>query len=195
MTNDEECSRMSEADIALLPYAARALTDGSRKLDDMGANELSALIWRERELLELLIFKLEVEQLLLTTGKTQWLHHATNEIEQVVASLRDVGLARSVEVAAVALNWGTSEDATLRHLIEHAPAGPWSDIFASHLAALTQLTADITVLRDTNERMLRAASRSTHETLAQTSADSGVYNASGAADAQTTAARLFDKDL
>lgn len=31
----------------------------------MGANELSALLWRERELLELLVFKLEEEQLLL----------------------------------------------------------------------------------------------------------------------------------
>ncbi|MET0844140.1 MAG: flagellar protein FlgN [Mycetocola sp.] len=161
----------------------------------MGANELSALIWRERELLELLVFKLEVEQLLLTMGKTRWLHYATTEIEQVVASLRDVGLARSVEVSAVAVSWGTTEDATLRHLIDSAPAGPWSDIFTSHLAALTQLTTDVTVLRDTNGRMLRAASRSTQETLAQTSADVGVYNASGAADAQATAARLFDKDL
>jgi hypothetical protein len=176
---------MSEANIALLPRAASAFTDGSWKLDDMGANEL----------LELLVFKLEVEQLLLTTGKTKWLHHATNEIEQVVGRLRDVGLARSVEVAAVAVAWGTSEDATLRHLIDHAPAGPWSDIFASHLAALTQLTTDITALRDTNEHMLRAASRSTQETLTNASAESGVYNASGAADGQTTAARLFDKDL
>ena len=36
----------------------------------MGANELSALLWRERELLELLSFKLEEEQLLLTAGKS-----------------------------------------------------------------------------------------------------------------------------
>lgn len=161
----------------------------------MGVNELSALIWRERELLEMVVFKLDVEQLLLTTGKSKWLHHATNEIEQVVDSLRDVGLARSVEVAAVAVEWGTSEDATLRHLIDNAPAGPWAEIFAGHLNALTQLTDDIRVLRDTNEHMLRAASRSTQETLAQTSTETGVYTASGASDGQVAAARIFDKDL
>ena len=32
----------------------------------MGAHELSAMLWHERELLELLVFKLEEEQLLLT---------------------------------------------------------------------------------------------------------------------------------
>ena len=50
----------------------------------MGANDLSTFLWHERELLELLIFKLEEEQLLLTAGKTKWLQHATREVEQVV---------------------------------------------------------------------------------------------------------------
>lgn len=186
---------MSEFGSALLSQTSRAPTDGPQRVENMGANELSALIWRERELLELLVFKLEVEQLLLTTGKTRWLHLATTEIEQVLGSLREVGLARGVEVASVAAIWGTSEDATLRQLVDRAPAGPWSGIFANHLAALTQLTGDIAALRDTNENMLRAASRSTQETLANTSADTGVYNANGAADGPETASRLFDKDL
>ncbi|MET1051468.1 MAG: flagellar protein FlgN [Mycetocola sp.] len=186
---------MSDPYTALLQRTGSALTDGPWKMDGMGANELSALIWRERELLELLVFKLEVEQLLLTTGKTRWLHIATGEIEHVVASLRDVGLARSVEVAAVAREWGVSEDATLRHLIDHAPPGPWPDIFDSHLGALTRLTGEVAVLRDTNERMLRAAARSTQETLARASADAGLYNAAGAADGPSSSARIFDKDL
>lgn len=187
---------MSESDTALLPSRASALTDVPWKLEEVGANELSALLWRERELLELVVFKLEVEQLLLTTGKSKWLHQATTEIEQVVESLRDVGLARSVEVAALAREWGTPEDATLRHLIENAPEGPWSDIFAAHLAALTQLTRDIIELRDANEQMLRSASRSSQETLAHLNAEAGLYTASGTSDQQTNAAaRLFDKDL
>ena len=37
----------------------------------MSANDLSNLLWRERELLELLVFKLEEEQLLLTAGKAK----------------------------------------------------------------------------------------------------------------------------
>ena len=37
----------------------------------MSANDLSACLWRERELLDLLAFKLEEEQFLLTTGKSR----------------------------------------------------------------------------------------------------------------------------
>ena len=64
----------------------------------MGAHELSALLWRERELLELLVFKLEEEQLLLiTAGKARWLQFATREVEQVMERVREAGLARTVE--------------------------------------------------------------------------------------------------
>ena len=37
----------------------------------MAIHELSALLWRERELLDVLTFKLEEEQLLLTSGKSR----------------------------------------------------------------------------------------------------------------------------
>jgi hypothetical protein len=80
----------------------------------VGANELSALLWRERELLELLLFKLEEEQLLLTAGKSRWIQHATREVEQVMERLRTSGLARTVEVAEVARQWGVPEESTLR---------------------------------------------------------------------------------
>jgi len=49
----------------------------------MGAHELSALLWRERELLDVLQFTLEVEQLLLTTGNTRWLNRASTETPTV----------------------------------------------------------------------------------------------------------------
>ena len=96
---------------------------------DMAANELSALLWKERELLELLLFKLEEEQLLLIAGKSRWISHATREVEQVIERMRAVGLARTVEVAALAEEWGIGPDATLRELVAAAPDGIWSDIF------------------------------------------------------------------
>jgi len=46
----------------------------------MAASELSAQLWKERELLELLLFKLEEEQLLLIAGKSRWISHATREV-------------------------------------------------------------------------------------------------------------------
>ena len=82
----------------------------------MGAQELSTRLWQERELLDLLVFKLEEEQLLLTSGKTRWLGFATREVEQVLERLRGAGVDRTVEVAALAVEWGLPDDATLRQL-------------------------------------------------------------------------------
>ncbi len=161
----------------------------------MGAHELSALLWRERELLELLVFKLEVEQLLLTTGNARWLQHATREVEQVMEHLRSAGLARSVEVTAVAKEWGTSEDATLRDLVAAAPPGAWSDTFRAHHQAMQELAGQIGRLRDSNEQYLRSALRTTQETIAETGPDTGTYDARGSAPPSDRGARLVDRTL
>ncbi|MGN6324957.1 flagellar protein FlgN [Pseudolysinimonas sp.] len=161
----------------------------------MGAQELSTRLWQERELLDLLVFKLEEEQLLLTSGKTRWLPFATREVEQVLERLRVAGVERTVEVAALAAEWGLPDDATLRALIDGAPSTAWADAFRGHLQALTDLTAQITALRDSNLQYLRAASRSTQETLARLDAESGTYDASGEASASPAVARLFESDL
>ncbi|AMM19694.1 flagellar biosynthesis protein FlgN [Frondihabitans sp. PAMC 28766] len=162
----------------------------------MGVNELSAVLWRERELLELLTFKLEEEQLLLTAGKSRWIEHATREVEQVLDRLRTAGLERTVEVAVVAEEWGTEPETPLRELVAHAPDGPWADIFTSHLRAMTELTVQIKHLRDENEQFLRAAARSTQETLATATSDPAIYDASGTGrSAGATGSHFFDGRL
>lgn len=161
----------------------------------MGANELSASLWRERELLDLLVFKLEEEQLLLAAGKTRWLQYATREVEQVMERLRTAGLARSVEVGAVAREWGADENVTLRELVENAPEGPWADLFTAHLQAMSELTTQIKQLRDLNEQLLRTAIRSTHETLFDGDAKVGTYTSAGASGRPASSALIFDKSL
>jgi hypothetical protein len=159
----------------------------------MSANELSTLLWRERELLELLMFKLEEEQLLLTTGKSKWLPFATKEVEQVLVRLRTAGMERTVESAVLAAEWGLPDDATLRDLVQHAPSDAWRDIFSSHLSALTGLTAQIAEVRDVNLSYLRSASRATQDTLANLTTTAGVYDDRGAPALATTGAHLFDR--
>ncbi|MEO6309407.1 MAG: flagellar protein FlgN [Leifsonia sp.] len=161
----------------------------------MSIHELSAVLWKERELLELLVFKLEVERLLLTSGKTRWIQRASDEIERVTDRLGTLGLARSVEVGAVSLEWGTSQDATLRELVAAAPDGIWPEILESHLNGLLDLTNQIRELRDANEQLLRAASRSTQETLAGTITSATTYNAQGNAASRAATSRLVDKDI
>ncbi len=160
----------------------------------MAANELSALLWRERELLGLLTFKLQEEQLLLTSGNMQWLHHATREVEQVVDRLRSTTLSREVAIAAVAAEWGGQPQPTLRELVALAPAGPWAEILQGHLTALVELTSGIKELRDSNEQFLRSAHRSTQETLALAEQDGGTYDSLGVTTAVHHSA-LLDQQL
>ena len=53
----------------------------------MSLTDLSSVLWRSRELLELLLFKLEEEQLLLAANRSRWLAHATREVEVVLDRL------------------------------------------------------------------------------------------------------------
>jgi hypothetical protein len=161
----------------------------------MSVNDLSAVLWRERELLELLTFKLEEEQLILAAGRSRWVSHASREVEQVLDRLRSTGLERSAQSAAVAEEWGVSSDAPLRDVVAAAPSGPWSEILASHLAAMLELTTRIGALRDENDRFLRIAAQATQETLAGTVADADTYDATGSSGANPDGARLFDGNL
>ncbi|MEW1955619.1 flagellar protein FlgN [Terrabacter sp. NPDC080008] len=173
--------------------SATLLTRGDSHVGTV--SDLSARLWHERELLDLLTFKLEEEQLLLTAGRTRWISHATREVEQVLERLRAAGLERAAAAATVAHEWSLPADATLRDLAAGAPDGAWSEILSAHLAAMTEQSATIRALRDANAQFLRAAARSTQETLAATDLTSGTtYDARGRA-ASSGEAHLFDRDL
>jgi hypothetical protein len=161
----------------------------------MGTHELSASLWRERELLELLVFKLTEEQLLLTSGKARWLQYATQEVEQVMNKLRTAGLARSIEVSSLAEDWGVDENSTLRELTVHSTDDTWRDILTAHLVAMTELTREIQELRDLNVQYLRVAIRSTQEALAHDGSTSGTYDAKGVTETSLATARVFDLNL
>lgn len=161
----------------------------------MGTNELSALLWKERELLELLHFKLEEEHLLLVSGKSQWISLATREIENILEKVHAAGLNRALEASQVATQWGIDAASPLSRIIEAAPAGPWNDILTAHLTALRDTTAEVTRLRDTNEQYLRAAFRSTQETLATLGEDTSLYGPAGTSAARSTGAHIIDTNL
>ena len=124
----------------------------------MGLPDVSTVLWRERELLELLLFKLEEEQLVLTSGRTRWLAHATREVEMVIGQLREAELERAVLVDALAAELGLAPAPSLTALAGAAPS-PWDDLLRAHRAAFVihdslrrdptpeVLTADWTYLR------------------------------------------------
>lgn len=131
----------------------------------MGLREVSAILWRERHLLELLLFKLDEEQLVLAAGRTRWLPRATREVEMVLEEIRQTELERALDVSRVALELGLPANASLRQLAETAPE-PWQDILVEHRQAFLTLTDEITALVQTNRELLARGQRAVRDVLA-----------------------------
>lgn len=146
----------------------------------MGLNELSEVLWQERRLLELLLFKLEEEQLLLAAGKTQWLGHATREVETVLDQIRAVELTRAIEAEAAALDLDLGTGTGLVALADAAPP-PWDELLRDHHAAFVDLTNQIRTLADSNRELLATSHRATQETLMSLQDAVQTYDTRGAA--------------
>ena len=160
----------------------------------MGLNELSAVLWRERQLLELLLFKLEEEQLILTSGRTQWLGHATREVESVLDQIRTAELGRSVEADEAARQVGVPEGSSLRLLAQRAPT-PWDDLLGEHHAAFVSLTDQINALAEGNRDLLSVSHLATRETLMGLQESVQTYDPRGSSAAVNDWAQLLDQSL
>lgn len=130
----------------------------------MGVTEVSNVLWREREQLELLLFKLEEEQLVLASGRTRWIAHATREVQIVLDQLRDSELLRAVEVDAYAVSVGLPPSPSLRDMALASPE-PWRELLTAHRDALVELTTEISRVSASNREVLAIAQRATTETL------------------------------
>ena len=127
----------------------------------MGLTELSNLLWRERQLLDLLQFKLEEECLLLESDRGRWLAHAGREVELVVDEISRIEMARALELAAVAPQFGLGSQPTLGDLAAVAPS-PWGALFADHRAALQLASREVV---DTASRTQALLQRGRLETV------------------------------
>ena len=108
----------------------------------MALSDVSNILWRERRLLELLVFKLEEEQLVLAAGRSHGRAHATRGVEDVLGEIKHLGLERSVLVADASRDLGVSGSPTLRELAG-LTSSPWDGIFAEHRRALLTLAREI----------------------------------------------------
>lgn len=160
----------------------------------MAVAELSAVLWRERQLLELLLFKLEEEQLVLSSGRSRWLGHATREVEQVLDQIRTAELGRSMEADATARELGLEPGSGLRALAAAAPA-PWDELLASHREAFAALTAQIQDVADGNRELLTSSHRAAQETILGLQETVHTYDTRGTASTGATAARLLDESF
>ncbi|MGD9956432.1 MAG: flagellar protein FlgN [Candidatus Nanopelagicales bacterium] len=126
---------------------------------------LSRLLWRERDLLDTLLFKLHEQNLLLTAGDAEWLPRASREIEAVLERVGEIELERAVEFARASTALGLEADPSLRTLAEKAPE-PWGYVLEEHHHAFVTLAARIQHSADANKELTVAASRATEAVLA-----------------------------
>lgn len=156
---------------------------------------LSLILWRERELLDVLAYKLEVEQLVLAGGRSHWLAQANREVEDVLTTLRETELLRAVAADEAAYEAGMEPNPSLSALAEAAEE-PWRTILLEHRDAFRDVTRDITALAEANRGLITAGYRSARETLLALGGSSTErYSPSGAAVTDTQHRRLVDRSL
>jgi hypothetical protein len=117
--------------------------------------KLSQILWRERDLLDSLLFKLEMERLVLGSGRTHWLARAAKEVELVLDMLRETEILRSVAADEAAESIGLTSNPSLRALAE-AVDEPWRSIMLDHKEAFEKVSREIASLAETNRELLTA---------------------------------------
>lgn len=160
----------------------------------MSLTELSSVLWRTRELMELLLFKLEEEQLLLAAGRSRWLAHATREVEMVLEQIRQTEIIRAGHSQAAAVELDLPVDASLGELADAAP-GPWFELLHQHRKAFLTLTAEISGMAETNRELLTAGQRAARETLLMMDGSTDTYGRDGQSVPGSRRARLVDEAI
>ncbi len=110
--------------------------------------QIAAVLEREGELLDILLFKLVETRLLLESGEHRFLARATREVERARRRTREADLVRAASVAD--LRRGT----TLRAIAAQVPE-PWPGILRDHHEHLTALVAEIELTAHRNADLAR----------------------------------------
>ncbi|HEV2888036.1 MAG TPA: flagellar export chaperone FlgN [Jatrophihabitans sp.] len=158
----------------------------------MGFSEVSTLLWREREALQLLLFKLVEEQLIVSAGQTRWLAQANDEIEAALELLRGTEVLRAAEVDAIADELGLSAPPTLAELETLAPQ-PWATLFGEHRHVLLQLVDEVEGATGQNRALLAAGARAVRQTLLSVTQTVQTYDSHGSAATAPNGPMLMDE--
>lgn len=160
----------------------------------MELQTFSNILWHQRDLLEILRYRLEIQELVLHAGLTSHLPLATREVEETVEKLRTAELGRSIDASAAARSLDLAADATLREIAEAAPA-PWDELLREHHAALVELTSDISTVSRRNRDTLAASYQATQETLSALREDVRTYDKHGGTAEQPSDSHIIDTSL
>ena len=155
---------------------------------------LSLILWRERELLELLLYKLEAEQLVLASARTRWLAMAAREVEAVLGSIREAEVLRATTADAAAAAIGLDSNPSLRALAD-AVDEPWKSILVDHREAFLAYTTQIMDMASSNRDLLTVGYQAARDTLMSLGDGADGYAPDGSAVQEERRYRLVDRSI
>lgn len=109
---------------------------------------LAAVLEREGESLELLLFKLTETKLLLEASESRFLPRATSEVERARSRARELDLLRAASLAR------STPGVTLRDLAAGS-SPPWPAILRDHHEVLSRLVSQIEMVTHQNASLAR----------------------------------------
>jgi hypothetical protein len=112
---------------------------------------LSATLWRLREALDHLLFKVFETRLVLDADQDRWLPNAGRELDAARREAAQIEIVRAVETLSLADHLGLVPTITLGELSGKLPS-PWDTIFLDHLDALRGLVGEIHRAAGTDRR-------------------------------------------
>lgn len=151
-------------------------------LDDLLA-DLSRTLWKQRGLIEVLQYRLEVQQLILSADREHRLQTALEEVEAAMEDIRRTERSRDDVVRRCAQQLGLDSTASLGDIRDRT-AEPWSSVLAEHQAALLALVADTERLAGLNREMAQRGANDTRSVIDHLSPgsmapQSGTYGPTG----------------
>lgn len=166
-----------------------------RNDDTARLGALAHTLWREQRLLDVLLYRMDVQQLVMAAGRTHWIERAAFDVEAALEELGEHEVIRAMQVADVAPVLGLRAEATLRELVAAAPE-PWQDILRDHQQAFLELVARVEETSHANRDLVRRSMSTMRELLAGD--DGAVTGADGYGRTGTTATKrrplLLDRE-
>jgi FlgN protein len=129
-------------------------------------HELSRILWHQRQLVEALLYRVEIQQALLTAGKNRWIAAAAHDIDDAIDSLRAAELERAVQVARVSAHLGLATPEPRISELLPAVGAPWDTILSDHQQSFLAMTSEIETLTRANRELLSRGYQTTREVLA-----------------------------
>lgn len=161
----------------------------------MDFDSLSTTLWKERQLLELLLFKAEVKQYVIVSGKSQWLPLVAREIDMVLEQFKGMEIQRAAQSEAIADGLDLDDNPSLRALADASPA-PWDRILRDHYEALLRLVGDLRALQESNRSLAENGIQAINDAIAAVQEPSaGTYTAAGRRTNSTQRAVTLDGAL